>query len=516
MLTSFIRSHRSNLAALAEAWLDRGAAEFGVWEAGQPLARWTRSVAMADEDGSSWLSQSICGNNGSGAQLRLLSPTDAAAPARLAADASLLRRLVEQEEDLGALTAELIETQDQLLALYDLAKATRTHLDIHQTLRSLARAAARLIKSECAAVVLIGDGGEVLIGEDGVQPLGASVDGLVGLVRHAHSEGRELSSASPPDLGSSGDDRGTRLHNVFVAPIKVCPGWAGGLVLGNKGRGAFPSPERKLARAIAEQAGGQIENVLLYQQALKKTRLEAEMELARSVQMRLLPQRLPVVPGLDIWAGSRTALHVGGDFYDFALHRSGALTFTLGDVSGKGAAAALLMSMTHAVFRSAAGASLLSPADIIGHTNTHLYDDFSSVAAFVTMFVGQYDVRTRRLAYANAGHSPVIYCPAHGSAVLLEADGPAVGVLPITLSANETLSLSPHDVLVVATDGFNEAQRDDGEMFGIERLSQLIESLAGGSAQHIALGLYAGIEAFAGGRAQDDDQTIMVVKGVAA
>jgi sigma-B regulation protein RsbU (phosphoserine phosphatase) len=328
-------------------------------------------------------------------------------------------------------------------------------------------------------------------------------------------ESRELSSASPTHADPSPDAvPAARMRNMFVARIKICPGWIGGLALGNKGHGPFPSPQRKLARAIAEQAGGQIENVLLYQESLKKARLETEMELARSVQMRLMPQRLPSVPGLDIWAGSRPALHVGGDFYDFVNKPNSPLTFAAGDVSGKGAPAALLMSMAHAVFRSAVGVSASSPADIIDHANTHLYDDLGSVAAFLTLFVGQYDVRQRRLSYANAGHSPVVFCPVSRPAQLLEADGPAVGVLPVAMSENHVLALVPGDVLVVATDGFNEAQREGGGMYGIDRLTQLTEALAGGSAQEIALGLYAGVEEFAGGRPQDDDQTLMVLKAV--
>jgi sigma-B regulation protein RsbU (phosphoserine phosphatase) len=209
-------------------------------------------------------------------------------------------------------------------------------------------------------------------------------------------------------------------------------------------------------------------------------------------------------------------MHVGGDLYDFVLRRGGPLTFVAGDVSGKGAAAALLMSMTHALFRSTTGAPAFTPADIVAHVNTHLYEDLSAVASFVTLFVGQFQPRSRCLAYANAGHAPVIYFRRGRAATLLEADGPAVGIMPATLSDNHALSLEPGDVLVVATDGFNEAQDERGEMYGIERMLGLVETLAAEPAQQIALGLYKDVDAFAEGRAQDDDQTLLVLKGVNA
>ena len=154
-------------------------------------------------------------------------------------------------------------------------------------------------------------------------------------------------------------------------------------------------------------------------------------------------------------------LQVGGDFYDF-LHLDGRpFTFTVGDISGKGLPAALLMAMTRTVIRAKVhDAPTPTPEHVVGRSNKELYDDFTEVNMFATVFVGQYQPLNREMLYANAGHSPVIYCPAGGKARLLKADGTAVGILPTSLSENQRLIFRPGDVLVVATDGLNEAHNE--------------------------------------------------------
>jgi sigma-B regulation protein RsbU (phosphoserine phosphatase) len=156
-----------------------------------------------------------------------------------------------------------------------------------------------------------------------------------------------------------------------------------------------------------------------------------------------------------------------------------------------------------------------TPEVVIGYSNELMYDDFTEVGMFATLFISRYDPQKRELLYANAGHSPVIYCPAGGFAKLLEADGPAMGVLPISLSEDQPLAFNPGDVLVVATDGFNEASDPQGELFGYTRLLRIVETVAHKSAGEIAGVLFESVRAFSTGHRQDDDQTLLVIKGVA-
>jgi sigma-B regulation protein RsbU (phosphoserine phosphatase) len=277
----------------------------------------------------------------------------------------------------------------------------------------------------------------------------------------------------------------------------------------------FSSPDLKMIRAIADQAGVQLENTQLYQESLSRARMQTEMELAQNVQLHLLPQSLPEVNGLDIFAGSLPALQVGGDFYDYVYRPGEPFTFTVGDITGKGMPAALLMTMARTVLRTKTRSLAdISPANIVGSSNDDMYEDFTEVSMFATVFVGQYHHRDRTLYYANAGHSPVIYCPVGNMAYMLEADSAPMGVLDVSMCENHVIDLNPGDVLVVATDGFSEAQNKQGEMFGYDRLLRLVESLADQAAWVIGTGLYDSVSEFSAGHPQDDDQTLFVVKGV--
>ena len=243
--------------------------------------------------------------------------------------------------------------------------------------------------------------------------------------------------------------------------------------------------------------------------------LKMEMELAASIQMHLLSQKPPQVKGLDLFARSLPALQIGGDFYSFYMSEQRPFIFTVGDVSGKGLKAALLMAMTRVVLDGAARfMPTVHPKALLNRVSEDLYDDFTELSMFATIFTGCYDPKSRQLSYANNGHSPVIYCPIGGPARLLEADGPAAGVLPFNLSENFTMLFEPGDVLVVATDGFNEAFNEQDEMFGYDRLLKLVEQLASYPAEHIASVLYEQVRQFSTGVEQNDDQTLVILKGV--
>jgi sigma-B regulation protein RsbU (phosphoserine phosphatase) len=295
--------------------------------------------------------------------------------------------------------------------------------------------------------------------------------------------------------------------------VIACLGWW------LKHAAASLSPDLKLARSIAEQAGAQLEIARLHQKLVAQAKIEAELELAQKVQLSLLPRQAPQVMGLDVYAASRPARHVGGDFYDFYTAAAGAVqgvTFAVGDVSGKGMPAALLMAMTRTALRvvTSSMAAERTPQEILSSANTDLYDDFSEVGMMASVFVGQYDAEQRRLTFANAGHSPVILLAAGGPAQLLVADGPMVGVLPQSLAENQTIPFGPGSVLAVLSDGFNEAVDGGGEFFGIERLEQFLAAAAHLPAAEIGRQVFREIERFTGERPQHDDQTLVILKGI--
>jgi sigma-B regulation protein RsbU (phosphoserine phosphatase) len=171
----------------------------------------------------------------------------------------------------------------------------------------------------------------------------------------------------------------------------------------------------------------------------------------------------------------------------------------------------MVMTMTLAVLRAAS--QMNRPSAVLERANAELYSDLSNIGAFVTIFAGSYDAPSGRLAFASAGHSPVIYRARGGRSRLLRATGLPLGVLPDRGPTMDMVRLGPGDVLVVATDGFSEATSPGGELFGYERLLALVESNATAAASGVADRLFTAVTEFAAGRAQDDDQTLLVLKG---
>ncbi|MGB0386348.1 MAG: PP2C family protein-serine/threonine phosphatase [Ardenticatenaceae bacterium] len=505
MLTELLARQEIQLAALADAWLAMGAEGFGVWADGKPFACWPEGISLEDATLIAPLElgiPNVC-------ELRIIGLT-ATAQTRLDLDATLLSDLIRLEDELDTMTSEFIDIQDQLLAIYDLTKSTRTRLNREQTLELLACEAARLVKVEGAFLLLHEPQRPLLWTQDGTpqlttEQMDAFLEMLPSISSHQQWDSRTQQVILPPGI-----------DNLLLIPIQIRSGIAGmGLI--NTTNGNFSSPDIKLALTIADQAAAQIDLVLLHEETVAQTKFETEMQLAQSVQLNLLPKEPPVVDGLDLWADSRPALQVGGDFYDFIDDPGRPFIFAIGDVSGKGMPAAILMAMTRTVLRNGAKfANPPIPEEFMRRANEDLYNDFTEVSMFVTVFVGRYDADTRFMHYANAGHSPVIYCPAGGKASLLEADGPAMGVLPINLSENHTIRFDPGDLLVAGTDGFSEASNLDGEMFGYDRLLDLVETLtaSGKSAEEVAKSLFKTIDDFSASHMQDDDQTLIVVRGV--
>ncbi len=153
-----------------------------------------------------------------------------------------------------------------------------------------------------------------------------------------------------------------------------------------------------------------------------------------------------------------------------------------------------------------------NPERIMESIMEESYAEFSNAGSFATAFIGQYHASSHQILCANAGHSPVIYCPVGEKPRLLEADGPAIGVLPESMCKSHTLPLEPGSVLIIATDGFNEAQDNKQELFGIDNLLVLAESACKLPAKEISQKFVNAINDFSAGQRQADDQTLIVIK----
>lgn len=507
MLATILETHAALLDDLASAWLDSGAQAVSITDSdGHRIAQWPSSAAT----GHAAISEPIQVHGHRVGALHVWGRVDAPVAMRLCADAQLLSSIVALESELAEMTTDIIDQQDQLMALHQLAQTTRVDNDIQQNLTNLARIIAQLLKTEIAFALLQTDGQALL-------PVVYPSTTWTQAMWHALLAELERTPAKnqwllQPHAGLL-HKLALPVRNLLVKKIAVRPGIALFLGAANKVGGDFHAPELKLFSTIAEPAGANLENAILQQEILDQTRIQTEMELAARVQMRLLPQYTPQISGLELAAQSCPTFHVGGDFYDFIIGDGHLLTFTLGDVSGKGMPAALLMAMLNTVLRGKAKEmTSAAPEVLLNIANEWLYNDFSEVDMFATVFIGQYDYAKQILYYANDGHAPVIYRSAAGLARLLPADAPPLGVLPTSLAERHMIAFQPGDLLVVASDGFSEAERCDAEMFGYDRLLQLVDQFALLPAEDLMQRMFSTIHNFSGEHPQSDDQTLLILR----
>lgn len=253
---------------------------------------------------------------------------------------------------------------------------------------------------------------------------------------------------------------------------------------------------------------------------LEQRRLETEdvVEASRT-QARLLPQELPPMRSLDYAGACRAAQGVGGDYYDFLALGAGRLGIALGDISGKGLFAGLLVAGLQARIQSLAPRQGEALDRLVGEINRLLCAALDS-NRYATLFYGQYDDATRSLRYVNAGHNPPLLFRAGASAGCgerverLKPNGTVVGLLPDARYREQAVRLEQGDWLVAFSDGVTEARNARQEEFGEERLISLVVAHAGLSAARLLEEILAELDRFGGSMPQHDDLTLVVAKGV--
>ena len=275
----------------------------------------------------------------------------------------------------------------------------------------------------------------------------------------------------------------------------------------------------------------------LVQEQKEKQRLEGELAIAQEVQAQLYPRSITQLESLEVHGFCRPARTVSGDYYDFLGLNSDKLMLAVGDISGKGISAALMMATIHSAVRAysiedvavlrepvkiavAGGTGLMlapearerevSAAALLTLLNHQLYES-TPAAKYATLFLGIYDGATRRLTYANGGHLPPVLISEDGSSRLLDCGGTVVGLFDNLSFPEETVQLRPGDVLVAYTDGVTEPENDYGE-FGEERLIQLVRSNRHLPLERITEIVTAAVEDWIGDNEQPDDVTLVLAR----
>ncbi|MBV9267377.1 MAG: SpoIIE family protein phosphatase [Acidobacteriaceae bacterium] len=308
------------------------------------------------------------------------------------------------------------------------------------------------------------------------------------------------------------------LNAQILIPISLDSRLLGIMTLGPK-RSEAPYSRRdlQLLSAVASQAGLALDNARLTEnirrEIAQRERLDRELEIAREVQQRLFPQKLPHVQGLDFAGYCRPALGVGGDYYDFIRLDSGCLGVAIGDVSGKGIAAALMMASLQASLRGQTIAPCETLAEMIQHVNRLVFES-SSDNRYATFFYAEYDPKTRSIRYVNAGHNAPILSRNHSQKYVLrlEDGGTVLGLFPDAPYREAKVDTRPGDMVVAFTDGISEAMNAREEEFGEERLIDTVRRCNSRTAAELITCILDQVDAFTAGAPQHDDMTLVVMR----
>jgi sigma-B regulation protein RsbU (phosphoserine phosphatase) len=293
----------------------------------------------------------------------------------------------------------------------------------------------------------------------------------------------------------------------------------GVMTLGPKqSEAAYSKSDLKLLQVLAERTGlaleiSELAHSLADEAALRE-RSSRELEIAHEVQERFFPQQMPQMPGISVAGHCRPAQGVGGDYYDVFLLHDGRLGIAIGDVSGKGISAALLMASLRASLRGVTLDTGQPFAITMDKVNRLVYEA-SADNRYATFFFGALDPATRVLECVNAGHNaPLVvrHKPGGETEVLrLEADGPVVGLLPFAAYSEQRLQLEAGDILLCYTDGISEAMTHEDEEWGEERMVAAVAAAPDRKAESVLKTVLAEADRFTAGAPQHDDMTVLVL-----
>ncbi|MGB7158390.1 MAG: SpoIIE family protein phosphatase [Tepidisphaeraceae bacterium] len=261
-----------------------------------------------------------------------------------------------------------------------------------------------------------------------------------------------------------------------------------------------------LLKAVAAQAAAAIENARLLTEALETAELEKQVKLAADVQQRMVPQRPPIVKGLDLASVYVPAFTLGGDFFDFIPLPDNNVGLVVADVSGKGVPASLIMASVRAALRSEVN-NVYYLYEVLRRVNLMLCRDTKD-SEFVTLFYGVFDARNRRLTYCSAGHPPAMLLR-DGKVTELRSDNLVLGIDPTEQYVQSFVDLKKDDVLLIYTDGLTDGMNFANESFGRARIAEAFAK-GGGSSEVISQNLLWELRKFVGIAKRTDDVTMIV------
>jgi phosphoserine phosphatase RsbU/P len=389
----------------------------------------------------------------------------------------------------------------ELEALYDVGLAVSATLDLDRVSEEILLRAVSLLDARRGALYIL---------EDGRHRLDRIFGGEAG--RWFAAEEPALAAFLAGSEGPAELLPGARY--LLGVPILFENSPRGMLVVGDKesrrGVGPFLPGDRRTLGLFANQAAIALENARLHLRALEQERLEREMHVAAEIQRRILPKEAPPVPGFQLTGWNRPAREVGGDYFDLFPTRGGRVGLVVGDVTGKGIPAALMVSTLHSALRLLLDQIGFGPA-LLERLSRHILES-STANKFITMIIAEVNPRTSGLRYVNAGHNAGFLLRGASRVEELASSGVPLGLLPGSRYQMREVTLEPGDLLCLYSDGITEAESMADEEFGNDRLIDLLRRHREAPLAGILDAIHNEVGEHAQGRPQGDDQTVVLLR----
>ncbi|MBE0599094.1 MAG: SpoIIE family protein phosphatase [Desulfuromonadales bacterium] len=456
---------------------------------------------------------------------RTLAGSVGAAPARIIIENYLATRGSRMEDvfDIfGSVTLSRTASREQLSVLFESARMVASGADLQVILDDILDLMVQQFKFDLCVIRLLDDDKNTLVvtaqkgmtsSHLGQSERNLSMDTYIGTAFLTNSV-TMVNDTDYIELPASAQIIHREGISSFAhAPITIEGDPVGVLsAFSRSAKGIFTEEFVELFKNLAAQVGVALRNARQTGRLIEAREQEKEMQIAKTIQLGLLPTRIPDIPGLRLAGRCVPARQVGGDYYDFLSRRENNIDLLIADVSGHNIGAALIMAETR-TFILARARELASPGLIMQAINEFFYDDLTSTELFITMFYLRYDADLRHLTYANAGHNlPLIWRGRSACCERLDAEGLILGVKRAVAFEERSTTLEPGDQLLLYTDGITEAEDADGNFFGDERLCELLGAYHELPPEAIIDQILDQVRLFTGSQGFRDDVTLVVMK----
>jgi len=432
-------------------------------------------------------------------------------------------QLAEQYKQLQEENSRLKRAVDELAILNDLALAIGGSLDSEKIMRSIIGKSIRALSAE--------QGDITMIDENKANPTQTLVRSMISTSEHSplHLNQNLLGwmQINKRPLMINDPENDSRFKNVMwdstVKSVLSAPLMARSKLIGiltvynkrNESDTAFSESDQRLLSIIAAQSAQVVENARLYEEEEAFRFMRRELELASSIQKKMLPAEPPVIEGYSVSGKNITAQEVGGDYFDYIKMDDKRWAFCLGDISGKGLPASLLMTNLQAILRGQTF-HLINPAEILRYANNQLYQSTSS-EKFATLFLAILDIETNVISYSSAGHDYPFLLRKDGTFQRLQIGGLPLGMMDGLNYEEDSFTLEEGELLFVFSDGVTDATNIQEEMFGEYRLTEMLKGSIKNEAEPASVIVQNVVEScihHCGNAKFFDDLTVLAVKRV--